>query len=468
MIKSIRQYLLIYIGLSVFLIAIIFSSSLHYYLDRKDIGQHLDSVMALDAISLSAAMQDLNPNNFRLLQKKIHQIPSIFKHIHQSHLTGKAYRRNFHLQIMDTNGNVLMQSLNTPNFPKTIIQHQGFQEQTTNHLSWRLFVVKNRRFNVYIVLSENDSYRDKIVRKIIIEDLSILLLLFTILGVFIWLIIEKSIQPLYQITKEVSTRSPYNLEPVKIQNMPNEVAPLITSINDLLERLKEAISREQAFAANAAHELRTPLAVIKTLAQTACKTKKLKEINEALHKINDNVDRGAHVVEQLLNMSQTMPQTLLDKHFVSLDLISIAKEVIAEQIPWALEKELEITFESPPTIPFIWGNKIAIEILIRNLIDNAIRYTLEKTKIAISISMIKNQVVFEVRDEGPGIPKNKREHIFERFYRINGHKNKGSGLGLAIVQQIAETHQASIRVESQPKGKGTIFMVEFNTNLHQL
>ena len=246
-----------------------------------------------------------------------------------------------------------------------------------------------------------------------------------------------------------------------IKNAPEEIEPMIVEMNQLLDRLREGLSREQAFAADAAHELRTPLATIKTLAQTAIENDDVEKMKMLLQKISHNVDRGSHVVQQLMNMSKTMPEALFLSKLEKIHLDVLVRETLSHLTPDALLKNIDIEMDVADKLPNITGNKIALEILIRNLIDNSIRYTYKNTSIFVNLYPIENNIVLEVRDQGPGIPKDKQEKVFDRFYRAHDPKYQGSGLGLAIVKQIASLHHAQITLETPAMKKGIIIRVFF-------
>jgi two-component system sensor histidine kinase QseC len=243
--------------------------------------------------------------------------------------------------------------------------------------------------------------------------------------------------------------------------LPIEIKPLVMELNQLFMRLKLAFERNKRFAADAAHELRTPLAALKTHAQVALKSENNHERQHALLKVVQGVDRSSHVVAQLLTLSRvSQEEDLNDVH--AIDLHKIAAEVIAHLAPLALEKNIDLELTSSSNHPIIQGNDTAIGILIRNIVDNAIRYTPEKGSIKIAISESENKLIFTVIDTGTGIPDELRNRVFERFYRGVAETSTGSGLGLAIVHQIAELHHATIHLSTPSNGIGLQFTVYFS------
>lgn len=447
-IKSIRASIFLYLGICLLITTLWVSFSTHYFFNRQDIRQHLDAMLAMTALSISAGIESNSPEE---LQKMI-DLPSQFQSIHTSHLKIPAYQ----IQIYDQQGKALTHSKNVHHWQSTLHLKPGFQ---TKH-PWRIFITYNPKNKDYILVAQALHARKAIIQSIILKDLSFLLFVLPVMGLFIWILINKGLQPLNQVISQVRKRHPEHLQPLKVSHTPKEIQPLIIEINQLLQRLKEGLSREQHFAADAAHEIRTPLAIIKTLAQTAINSKNPKDIEFALKKIIDSVDRATHVMIQLMNMSKTMTDMNKKSNFQAINLAKLASECLSELVPQALEKNIELDFESENNCPNIQGNPIALNILIRNLVDNAIRYSPKETHIYIKIYSTEESVVLEVRDEGPGIPKAKKDKVFERFYRAqNQHAPQGTGLGLSIVKQIAELHDAQWSLEEPLSGTGVVFRV---------
>ena len=207
--------------------------------------------------------------------------------------------------------------------------------------------------------------------------------------------------------------------------------------------------------------MRTPLAALKAQAQVALNTPDLKEKDIALKKVIASVNRSAHVVQQLLTMSRLVPETSRINDIVKVSLPKITREILALLAPSALEKQIELEFEHDENLPDFFGNSTAIGILIRNLVDNAIRYCKERGEVIVSIYQSKSYIALEVRDNGPGIPPEFRARVFERFFRVLGNKTTGSGLGLAIVRQVTELHGGKIELDTPSEGAGLIVRVLF-------
>jgi len=291
-------------------------------------------------------------------------------------------------------------------------------------------------------------------------NLIIMLIALPILGLMLYFCVSYSLRHLKLLTHEITSRRSTHLKPIKRKNVPIEVQPIVNELNDLFVNLRLALIHNKRFAGDAAHELRTPLAALKANAQVALHAKSSEEQQHALKNLNLGVDRCTHLIEQLLTLSRLGPEAALE-NCQNVLLSSVTAETIALLAPRALDKNIEIDLNTEIEHAYVYGNEISLTILVRNLVDNAIRYTPENGQVHVSIFEEDDHYVLRVSDTGPGIPKELQERVFERFFRILGTNTVGSGLGLAIVQQIATLHQANIRL-GQPQGhSGLEFDVVF-------
>ncbi|NCT57528.1 MAG: GHKL domain-containing protein, partial [Legionella sp.] len=333
------------------------------------------------------------------------------------------------------------------------------------HLDTLVFNALDKPSGSQLILSRRDEIRNELAQRITRDDVYIMLLTFPLSGLLIWIIIGRGLLSIDRVTKEVASRVPTHLDPVSLDAIPEEIKPMIDELNKLFFRLQEGFEREKRFASDAAHELKTPLAAIKTQAQVALNTHDLEEKNTAMTKLITSVNRSTHIVQQLLTMSRLVPDTPNLTGFEPVDLIRVTREILAMMTPVALKKHAELEFEADQTTPSFQGNVTAICILIRNLIDNAIRYTNtgEQGLILVRVQPAPDHqhVILEVTDNGPGIPEALSTRVFERFFRVLGNKTSGSGLGLAIVKQICELHHARIELSTPEQHRGLIVRVYF-------
>lgn len=459
--SSIRKFLLINL-----LLAITITTTLtaigNYYLDQKDIQDHLDTLMAVSALSYQALLgDDLHQRSLGKIQEALETIPqqieTYYKKRFLNNQPPENYLDKFNFQVWTKNGKLLLHSLTAPKIPLTA-ETVGFSDKNIHNQNWRIFTTYNDVAGTRTVLAERYDTRNELGHRIAQDDLYIMLLTFPLSGLLIWIIIGRGLDSLDKVAEEVSNRAPTHLEPVDLKEIPEEIKPVIDELNKLFFRLKEGFEREKRFAADAAHELRTPLAALKTQAQVALNSNDIEEKNKALQKLIASVNRSTHIVQQLLIMSQ-VPEAngLHDESDVNLG--ELTREILAMLAPAAVEKQIELEYEMGKKIPLIQGNPTALGILIRNLVDNAIRYSHENGRILVNLVKQNDEIILEVRDNGPGIPPELQARVFERFFRVLGNKSQGSGLGLAIVQQICELHGGRIVLSSPLEGTGLIIRV---------
>jgi two-component system sensor histidine kinase TctE len=289
----------------------------------------------------------------------------------------------------------------------------------------------------------------------------------------VWLALVQAIKPLNQLEDRIRARKPDDLSPIDSQIVPLEVAPLVSSVNDLLMRLKDSIATQKRFLADAAHQLKTPLAGLRMQADLAQREgANTEELKQSLRQIGRSSIRATHTVNQLLALARAessgsvMPRT-------SCDLADLTMAVVRDCVPRAIEKHIDLGYEG--TQPGIEGGQLAgnptlLKELIRNLVDNAINYTpstLEKPGV-ITARVLSDPfgktLVLQVEDSGPGVPLAERELIFQPFYRALGTEVDGSGLGLRIVLEIAHLHNATVSMEDNRPGQlppGARFSVRF-------
>jgi two-component system, OmpR family, sensor histidine kinase QseC len=338
---------------------------------------------------------------------------------------------------------------------------EGFSLVSIDDEPYRLFTLRNDFYKADIHVAQSINVRDSLTTGILWSIAIPFLLVLPLLVLLTSYFINRALKPLHEVAKEVETRSPNDLSPLKKQSVPVEIRVCVKSINDLLSRLRDAFKREQHFTANAAHELRTPIAALKTQAQVALRAQGVDQQHRALNCIDDGADRATRLIEQLLTMARFDPQES-EKNFDDVDLCQIVKRVVAELVPHLGGKNIDLGV-ADCAVAVVWGFAPALTILTRNIIENAVNYTEEGGEVDISVQNHGKQAVLRVSDNGPGIDPRKRQRVFERFYRDVNHSSSvyGSGLGLSIVRRIADIHHAEIRLEEPEQGSGLIFEVRF-------
>lgn len=448
MIRSIRQFLLISL-----LISITVASSLtavgNYLLDKQVTQTYLDEQL----VKVSSFIKVLNQT------AKINENTrdKIAAYLDQTKASAK---QELLFQVWDHDGKLLLQSPHDKT-ESLINAPLGFSDQQINKNNWRVYAAYDEPNQTKIIVAELYDIRNKLADDVTRNDAYTLLVTYPIFGILVWIIVGLALRSVTRVTREISNRASTYLEPVEATNIPVEIKPLVAELNQLFIRLKLAFERNKRFAADAAHELRTPLAALKTQAQVALKADNKNDRDSALQKVIQSVDRSSHMVAQLLTLSRLGQEEALND-IRPVDLHKLATEIIAYLVPLALERRIEIELAPPPPAAIILGNDTAIGILIRNIVDNAIRYTPQNGEINVEVLDQNNQIILRVTDSGPGIPAELRERVFERFFRVLGTTSTpGSGLGLAIVSQIADLHRAKVSLHTPPNRIGLQFDIAF-------
>jgi two-component system sensor histidine kinase TctE len=288
----------------------------------------------------------------------------------------------------------------------------------------------------------------------------------------VWFGLARGLAPLKSLQQRIRERDPDDLSPIDPRGAPEEIAPLVDSFNDLLERLGERVDAQKRFIADAAHQMKTPLAGLRTQTELALRERDPDELHRNLEQIARGSQRAAHLISQLLALARTENQrdaATLER----VDLQRLAREVVSDWVPAAIERGIDLGFETveaprprgrPAARASIAGHPILLRELLNNLIDNALRYTPREGAVTVRVVRDVRAVHLEIEDTGPGIPEIEREMVFERFYRVLGTDVDGSGLGLSIVREIADQHGARIVVETAQPGQsapGARFIVTF-------
>ena len=272
--------------------------------------------------------------------------------------------------------------------------------------------------------------------------------------------VTRGLCPLRALEGDLAKRSPLDLTPITAQETPIEVRPLVDSINDLLTRLRDDIEHQRRFVANAAHQFRTPLAGLKTYIYAAKRLPSEEKMQSALERIEAGTDRMTHLANKLLVLAKAEPTGGGEDHYGKVDLNFVVSETTAEFAVEASPKNVELCFIGSDKPAVIYGEESDLGELVSNLIENAVLYTQPGGNVTVRVSN-GDAVRLTVQDNGPGIPAEERERVFERFYRVLGTDTPGSGLGLPIVKEIATAHHAKVEIESGVLGIGTCVTVTF-------
>ncbi|MCD6055536.1 MAG: qseC [Gammaproteobacteria bacterium] len=463
MTRSIRKFLLINLLLAVAVMTTLTTLG-NLLLNDQEIQQQLDTELFQDNIALQT-LTNTNSEEFATLRNHILEIPNFFKDPKYFEDKNAGYKpryvgRELEFQIWDINNKLLVRSKKAP-LTDISKGQEGFSNVIIDGEPWRVFATLNPNNGNRVIFAERYTIREIVSKRLMKNDVLILLISYPLFGLLIWGIVGRGLRSLKRVTEEVAYRESTYLEPVALKEVPEEIVPLVDELNKLFLRLQEAIEREKRFSADAAHELRTPLAALRTQVQVALRTEDPKQLKNSLLNIIAAVDRSSHVVQQLLTLSRMNPDAAEEDHHIPLNLVAIATESVSDLALTACNKDIDIELISPENEIIIRGNATALHILLRNLIDNAIRYIPEKGKITVKLTRTYEEAVLQVIDNGPGIPAALRSRVFERFYRIIGNKSPGSGLGLAIVQQITALHKGNVTLGTPENGIGLMVTVTF-------
>jgi two-component system sensor histidine kinase QseC len=348
----------------------------------------------------------------------------------------------------------------TPGTPSFLSPYtQGYSDENLNDHDWRVYTVVEPTQSLTVQAGEPYTIRNHLIYEITRNALYPLLLAIPLLAAMIWLGVGRGLSPLKKVSNQVAQRTPSHLNPIETRQVPSEIKIFVDELNMLLGRLREAFDKERQFTANAAHEIRTPLASLKTHAQVALRSKENSDREERLRQIIRGVDRMTHLVEQLLTLAR-LDYEAQEQKFERVDLASLTREVLAEVAPMAIAKNVDLSLVESSRGE-VTGNPVGLAVLVRNLVDNAIRYTPQAGTVEVEVRSGQDGVLLLVTDNGPGIPAGERQHVFDRFYRGQANDALGCGLGLSIVARIVKLHGAAITLNDVPSGSGLQVRVGF-------
>ncbi|KAG0774003.1 hypothetical protein G6F22_014411 [Rhizopus arrhizus] len=285
----------------------------------------------------------------------------------------------------------------------------------------------------------NDIIKGVIIPQFVVLPIAVLL---------VWFGLSRGVAPLNALQQRLRARRPDDLSPIDERAAPSEIAPLVAAMNDLLDRLSANVQAQRRFVADAAHQLKTPLAGLRTQAELALRDASPEEMQSSLRQLVTGSERATRLVNQLLLLARAENPSAIG--LARTDLNAIAYEQAMHWVPQALSLSTDQGFEGSDDPVEISGNPLLLAELLNNLVDNALRYTPRGGHITVRVQRVGDEAVLEVEDSGPGIPPEERERVFDRFYRVLGTASDGSGLGLAIVREIAQKHQATVVVSDHP------------------
>ena len=371
------------------------------------------------------------------------QLWPIFDDLLQVNALGQKYERKIAFQLWSKKDGLMLRSDSAPMFAFSSSDH-GFSEANIDGHEWHVFSIANSTGEYVIHVGQKEEIRAELSDEISSQLVTQFLIGLPFLGLVIWVIVGHALKPINRLERALAIREASYLKPLSTKKLPNEIVPVVNEINNLFVQLERAFEHERRFTADASHELRTPLAGLLTQAHVALRTTDEEVRKQALSRIKQAVNRMSYMVQLLLTFSRIESNT----EFLTKQNTMVSREVIhviADLEPEAHKKQILMEFVEENAVP-VFVNAPLVSILIRNIIDNAIKYTPTKGNVLITVTGREKYLQLCVEDSGPGIAPDQYEKSLERFHRCVETANtaKGTGLGFSIVQRIAGIHNADL------------------------
>jgi two-component system OmpR family sensor kinase len=436
--NSIRRTLLVWLlaGLAAIALA---ASGVTYLAARREVGELLD--LQLKQLAYSTRIDDLLRGRRPGFDAR--QAPPA------------AGVTELVTQIWDRDGVLVYWT--QPGMGLPVPATEGYSTVTHDGRDWRVYTLVQGSHALQVAQAQDE--RQAIATQTALRTLVPFIGLIPFFGVLIWAGVGRGLEPLEAMSRAVAKRRADAMQPLAERGLPDELQPLVASLNGLLERLSDALTAQRRFTADAAHELRTPLAALKLQLDLARRATTAGERAAALDDLEAGVARTSHVVEQLMTLARVEPEALAQKR-TDCDLVALAKDAIVARAALAADKaiDLGLAHETPAVVA---GDPASLAILLSNLLDNALRYTPRGGRIDVSVERDERGAMLVVADTGPGIAAAERERVFDRFYRGEVNEESGSGLGLSIVTRIADAQGAAITLAAPREKTGLVVRVTF-------
>jgi two-component system OmpR family sensor kinase len=360
------------------------------------------------------------------------------------------------VQVWSPNGVRMFRSVSRALLPQRAVL--GFSNVKSNGTTYRVFSVQSN--NQTLQVAQDMAVRRNMAGNLALRTLAPIAVMVPMLMLVVWWVVSESLTPVARVRKQVASRQADDLSPVSEAGLPDEVRPLVHELNLLFGRVRTAFDAQQNFVADAAHELRTPLAALKLQALSLERADTEEARKVAVGRVTAGVERATRLVEQLLVLARQEAGASEGAKPALVDLADLARRTVGEMVGVAQAKGVDLGVEHVEKA-HVLGQGGALAILMRNLVDNAVKYTPAGGTVDVTVRQEDGAAVLTVEDSGPGIPAEERERVFDRFYRIAGSEAAGSGLGLAIIRAIAERHGAKLSLDASAKLGGLLVRVTF-------
>ena len=495
--RSIRSRTLLLV-LGLLAVALSAISYVSYRDARHEIEELFDAELAQQARLLAGMIPaDMAPAARLALQQALDEAvvgSAMASEDDEAHPQGHEYESKLGFVVLDDRGDSLLRSASAPvgALERLLAARPGaapgrldaalagFHTVAMDEGTWRLFVLRDARDHQWIVVGERQDVRGELVGKITLRSVLPDLVGLPLVGLLVWLAIGWGLRPLRRMVRRLKQRDPDKLTPLEVGDLPQELEPMVASLNRLLLQVTALLERERRFLAYAAHELRTPLAVLRIHAQNALQAPDPADRDGALRQLEAGIDRATRVMAQLLTLARLEPDAG-SRHMAQVDLLALTRQELAELTPLAFEHDQELALEAGEGEEDSAGEEASaggggddagkgtrgvrgrgcadfrlvadapgLGILLQNLVSNAVQHTPPGGRIRVVLEADADAVVLRVQDSGPGVAPELRGKVFERFFRIGG--GSGAGLGLSIVARIVELHHGTITLGDSPLG----------------
>jgi len=352
------------------------------------------------------------------------------------------------------NDDLFLQSDNVHDFGP-VTQSEGFADRMIGDVRWRFYV--ERRGDVTVEVAEENEVRLDLVRHILAGVFLPQLIIIPVIAIIIGFGISRGLQPVERLSQLVRLRNINQLEPISTYGTARELRPMVDAINDLMGRVNDAMRIEKNFTNYAAHEMRTPIAALKTQAQVILRTQDANKQKQLAADLLMTIDRTQRIIEQLLTYARVQHQQVA---LSAVDLRALVLDEVRHVVPRAMEKQVTIDADALAdcTLPV---QEDLLRLALSNVLDNAVKYIGHAGRIMVELTPEGEGARIAVRDDGPGVSPEERVHLFDPFYRVTGNKAPGAGLGLAIVKWACDLQHIQISIESglEGRGLGTLFHI---------
>jgi two-component system sensor histidine kinase QseC len=439
---SLRQRLVVLLLVAVAAVGLT-AAAVAYFDARHEIDELLDAHLVQEATLVLAQAREGDDD----LEIDVEHAPELHR-----------YGRRVAFQLWERGSRLGLHSAGAPDHRMSPLD-EGFSNVEIAGKPWRVFSSWDRKRRVLVQVGEQRHGRDELAASIARSVIVPVGVALPVLGLLVWFAVGAGLRPLRTIAHEVAKRAPTHLAPLAVAEPPAEVAPLVAALDRLFARVRSSIEGERRFTADAAHELRTPIAALRAQAQVARAASDDATRAHALDGVIVGCDRAARLVEQLLTLARLEPGEAIRAGRFGLH--ALAREVLADLAPAAIARDIDLALDEGGEI-FVAGDASLVTILLRNVVDNAIRYSPTGTSVRVTVARAGDgRGCLTVTDQGPGVPAEERQRLGERFYRREGETATGSGLGLSIVRRIAELHGAGVTFGASTDGRGLAVEVRF-------